>query len=72
MIFIPGPPLPMMHTVPARHETVTTVSPIFWAMMAVVSLGPVALTIAMWYSTIQARRFVGRLSPDPRLPRTAA
>ena len=63
LILIPAPPLPMSHIVPGRGESTTTSSPIFWAMMGLISLAPVALTTAMWYSTIWARRFVGRAAP---------
>ncbi len=59
LILIPMPPSPMSHTVPGQPTT-TTVSPLFWVVMVVVSVGPVILTAAMWVATFRARRAVGR------------
>ena len=57
LILLPVPPTPMSHLTPGQ-PTVTTVSPLFWVMMGIVTLMPAALTVVMWRSTVSARRAV--------------
>jgi hypothetical protein len=62
LILMPSPPTPMSHLTPGE-ATVTTVSPLFWVTIGLVSVVPAVSTVVMWYSTVSARSVVRLPAP---------
>lgn len=62
LICLPVPPSPMSVTVPGQ-PTVTTISPLFWLMVGLVSIVPATLTAAVWFLTVAARQAVRKPAP---------